>query len=251
MAGIAGYYAGIRDAAVAKRNELGMELPIVATGHLTTVGASRSESVREIYVGSLNAFPTDRFPPADYIALGHIHKPMVVGGHEHIRYSGSPIPLAFDEVGQGKQVLLVEFEAGHRKGITSIPVPTFQSLLRIRGAIDTLPELLAAAAAGHTPAQPAWVEITVEAGDYLPDLVARVNEMVEGLPLDVLKVRRATPDAASSVIPQQPKTLDELCVEDVFEQVIQARSNILEERLPKVRALFAVVAAEVQEEATS
>ena len=74
----------------------GIRLPIVATGHLTTVGASASESVREIYVGALEAFPTAAFPPADYIALGHIHRPQKVGGLEHIRYCGSPLPLGFD-----------------------------------------------------------------------------------------------------------------------------------------------------------
>lgn len=110
MSGIAAHYAQIHEAALALRAELGRELPIVATGHLATVGANSSESVREIYVGSINAFPTNGFPPADYIALGHIHRPQAVGGHEHIRYCGSPIPLSFDEVGQDKQVLLVEFE---------------------------------------------------------------------------------------------------------------------------------------------
>jgi hypothetical protein len=49
---------------------LGLPLPILASGHLTTVGASSSESVRDIYVGALDAFPTNAFPPFDYIALG-------------------------------------------------------------------------------------------------------------------------------------------------------------------------------------
>nr|WP_226858608.1 hypothetical protein [Diaphorobacter aerolatus] len=53
--------------------------------------------MREIYVGTLEAFPTAAFPPVDYLALGHIHKPQKVGGQEHIRYSGSPITLSFDE----------------------------------------------------------------------------------------------------------------------------------------------------------
>ena len=51
-----------------RRAALGLALPIIATGHLTTVGASASESVREIYVGALEAFPTQAFPPVDYLA---------------------------------------------------------------------------------------------------------------------------------------------------------------------------------------
>ena len=82
--------------------ELDGALPIVATGHLTTVGASASESVREIYVGSLEAFPTDAFPPAAYIALGHIHRPQKVGGLENIRYCVEQ-QIPFYHVGQGAQ----------------------------------------------------------------------------------------------------------------------------------------------------
>ena len=93
-------YQQVYDAALARQQalqqSLGRKLPIIATGHLTTVGASSNESVREIYVGSLEAFPTNAFPPADYIALGHIHQPQKVGGLDHIRYSGSPIALGFD-----------------------------------------------------------------------------------------------------------------------------------------------------------
>ncbi len=76
-----------------------MPLPIIATGHLTTVGASKSDAVRDIYIGTLDAFPAQAFPPADYIALGHIHRAQIVADSEHIRYSGSPIPLSFDETG--------------------------------------------------------------------------------------------------------------------------------------------------------
>ncbi|MDX1369522.1 exonuclease subunit SbcD, partial [Pseudomonas sp.] len=45
------HYQALYALAEARRAELGGELPIIATGHLTTVGASASESVREIYVG--------------------------------------------------------------------------------------------------------------------------------------------------------------------------------------------------------
>src|SRR3990167_5507517 len=119
------HYQALYALAEARREELGGELPIIATGHLTTVGASASESVREIYVGSLEAFPTSAFPPAAYIALGHIHRPQKVGGLEHIRYCGSPIPLSFDEARQQKEGLLVELDgSGFRSG-SPPPGPPF------------------------------------------------------------------------------------------------------------------------------
>ena len=43
-------------------------------------------------------FPSDKeyiFEKMDYVALGHVHIPQKIVGAEHIRYSGSPIPLSF------------------------------------------------------------------------------------------------------------------------------------------------------------
>jgi len=246
MDGLARYYADTYLAAVAKRSSLDMQLPIVATGHLTTLGASSSESVREIYVGSLGAFPTNLLPPADYIALGHIHRPQVVDGQEHIRYCGSPVTLSFDELDQAKQVLLIDFHDGQRTSIQSVQVPVFQPLARVQGSIEQLPERLAAASAGQSPDLPVWVEVTVEGGDYLPDLVTRVNAMVEGLPLEVLRLRKARDPSAAQAIEPQAMTLDELTPEDVFDQVIAARGNVPEERRPTVNGLFREVLAEVR-----
>lgn len=64
-----------------------LQLPIIMTGHLTTVGVSQSESVRDIYIGSLEAFSASRFPPADYIALGHIHQAQQLNSSTDIRYT--------------------------------------------------------------------------------------------------------------------------------------------------------------------
>ncbi len=45
-------------------------IPIIATGHLTTVGASKSDAVREIYIGTLDAFPAQNFPPPTTLPSG-------------------------------------------------------------------------------------------------------------------------------------------------------------------------------------
>lgn len=107
---IAEHYQTLYQAACDRRERLGLPLPIVATGHLTTVGVTTSDSVRDIYIGTLDAFRR-RPSPADYIALGHIHRAQNVAKSEHIRYSGSPIPLSFDELGKAKSVFLVDLPA--------------------------------------------------------------------------------------------------------------------------------------------
>jgi exonuclease SbcD len=218
---IAEHYQALYQLALSQREALGSALPIIATGHLTTVGASASESVREIYVGSLEAFPTSAFPPADYIALGHIHRPQKVGGLEHIRYSGSPIALSFDEARQQKEVLLLDFGAAALQSITPLPVPVFQPMASLRGSLKELAGAIAAAAEQGTPERPVWLEVQVSTDDYLSDLQSRINALCEGLPVDVLRIRRERGTATASLASEARETLDELSVEDVFSRRLQ------------------------------
>lgn len=209
-------YAAADDRRAALAAELGRPLPLIATGHLTTVGASASESVREIYVGALEAFPTSAFPPADYIALGHIHRPQRVGGLAHIRYSGSPIPLGFDEARQQKEVLLVDLDAGGLKAVTPLPVPRFQGLVAVAGNLDELAGAIGAAAAEGNRDRPAWLEVTVAEDDYLPDLPARIEALAAGWPVEVLRIRRQRGSAAARLAAESLETLDELGPDEVF-----------------------------------
>ena len=195
---------------------LGRKLPIIATGHLTTVGASSNESVREIYVGSLEAFPTNAFPPADYIALGHIHQPQKVGGFDHIRYSGSPIALGFDEARQTKQVLLVDLNEKGLQAIESLPVPVFQTLAAVRCSLKDLPETLKTIATSANPERASWLDVTIIEDDYLADLPARVQALADGLPVQVLRIKRQRGTAAAQLQSEAMESLDELTPQDVF-----------------------------------
>lgn len=242
---IRAHYQALHALAQTRSAELG-GLPIVATGHLTTVGASASESVREIYVGALEAFPTSAFPPADYIALGHIHRPQKVGGLEHIRYSGSPIALGFDEARQAKEVLLADFDLAGLKAVTALPVPCFQPLATVRGRLAELPAALAEAAAAGTPGCPVWLDVEVATDDYLADLQARIAALAEGLPVDVLRVRRARGTAVAALQASAGETLDELSPADVFERRLAAET-LDDDLQTRLRALYREVVAQLRE----
>ncbi|WP_084335770.1 exonuclease subunit SbcD [Pseudomonas indica] len=241
------HYQALYALAEAKRDALGGGLPIVATGHLTTVGASASESVREIYVGALEAFPTNAFPPAAYIALGHIHRPQKVGGLEHIRYCGSPIPLAFDEARQEKQVLLVDLDAAGLRAVTPLPVPCFQPLLSLRGSLAELPATLADAAQQGSAERPVWLEVVVRADDYLPDLQTRIAALCEGLPVEVLRIRRERGNAVIGLQSQTRETLDELSVEEVFARRLQ-QEQLDESDAQRLQGLYREVLEGLQAE---
>ena len=220
QAAIAAHYQSVSEAGrahqAALQTTLGRSVPIIATGHLTTVGASSNESVREIYVGSLDAFPTAAFPTVDYIALGHIHKPQKVGGLAHIRYCGSPIALGFDEARQQKEVLLVDLGAGGLEAVTALPVPRFQPLISVSGNLAELAVAIQVAALDGSAEQAVWLEATVAEDDYLSDLPARIEALTQGLPVEVLRVRRQRGTAAASLTGDLSETLDGLSPDDVF-----------------------------------
>ncbi|MBI6549013.1 exonuclease subunit SbcD [Xenorhabdus lircayensis] len=211
------HYHQLYQQACALRKQLGQALPIIATGHLTTVGASTTDSVRDIYIGTLDAFPAQAFPPADYIALGHIHRPQVIGKSEHIRYSGSPIPLSFDEVGQEKSVCLVDFKAGKLDNITLLPIPRYQPMQLIRGNLKQIEEQLQAFKE-HQGERPVWLDIEVATQDYLHDIQKRIQTLSESLPVEIILLRRSKSARQLSLSEQNKETLTELSVNEVFER---------------------------------
>ena len=201
------------------------QLPIIATGHLTTVGGQLTESVREIYIGTLTAFPAAAFPPADYIALGHLHRPQRVSNHEHIRYSGSPIPLSFDEAGSDKEVTLVEFKDNRLHKINSLPVPSFRKLLSISATLDDIERQLeqVIAQTESFDLNP-WVEIKITSDVYYNDLQNRVEKLVQDKPAlnkCELFVKRVRKKSTASLALTKNDTLAELRVEDVFLKRLQ------------------------------
>jgi exonuclease SbcD len=246
------YYQAVFEAANAHReklsSELGRKLPLIATGHLTTVGASTTESVREIYVGSLDAFPTSAFPPVDYLALGHIHRAQKVGGLEHIRYSGSPIALSFDEAEQQKEMLLVDLDESGLNAVAPLLIPAFQPLIALRGNLKSLSEAFARIARDASPERPVWLEVTVAEDDYLADLPARIQALTEGLPLEVLRIRRERGSAAAQLSADSGVTLDELDPHDVFARRLE-HEDMSDDLRQALTERYRVIVASAEEDA--
>lgn len=233
----------------------GERLPIIATGHLTTVGGQMSESVREIYIGTLSAFPVAAFPKAHYIALGHLHRPQVVAKQEHIRYSGSPIPLSFDEAGSDKQVIIVDFRENELNKIESVIVPVFRPLISLKGSLDSIDQQLAtlASARANENEQPQaelnpWLEIEITTEAYLHDLQSRVEQMVlakeELSSVELLRVRRKREKAAASLTVADQESLAELNVEDVFQQRLK-QEELTDEQLQQLTGAFQEILEDV------
>lgn len=242
------HYHQLYQAALTLRAENQLDVPIIATGHLTALGVSQSDSVRDIYIGTLDGFAADGFPPADYIALGHIHRPQIVAKSEHIRYSGSPIPLSFDELKTTKQVVLVEFNGSKRVSVEPLDVPVFQPMDVIKGDLSTIEARLKAFETVSSDL-PVWLCIEVETQDYLSDLPQRIQALTEGLPVEVLQLRRSRNTANQALTQIERETLAELTPEDVFAKRLELENFEGETealRLGRIKQQFRQIVSEVE-----
>ncbi|HHT0463542.1 exonuclease subunit SbcD [Raoultella planticola] len=231
---ISDYYQQQYEAACALRGD--RPLPIVASGHLTTVGASKSDAVREIYIGTLEAFPASHFPPVDYIALGHIHRAQKIGGSEHIRYSGSPIALSFDETGKSKSVNLVTFTDGQLTEVLPLTVPVTQPLAVLKGDFSSISEQLTQWR--DAPQEPVvWLDIEITSDEYLHDIQRKIQAQTEDLPVEVLLVRRSRAQRERILAGERRETLSELQVEEVFERRL-AQETLEEAQQLRLTQLF-------------
>jgi len=242
----------------------GEQLPIVATGHLTALGVSvsdsKSDSVRDIYIGSLEAFPASAFPPADYIALGHIHRAQQVAKSDHIRYCGSPIPLSFDEAKQDKRVLMVDFTSGKLQQVEELIVPCFQPLYMVKTSVDTLESALKDTLVTFANRQvedslpssvKAWLDIEIDNGDHLSDLSQRVIELAGDMPFEVLLVRRckkARQRRQAQLSQQDNSMLSELSLAEVFDSRLSQLDWQTDEevsRKTRLKQLFTEISVEL------
>jgi exonuclease SbcD len=136
--------------------------PTIAMGHLFAIGGSISDSEQNIYVGSLGHIGANDFPEYyNYIALGHLHRPQIVGDKKNIRYSGSPNILSFSETNYNKKVILISTKKNTIKNIEEITIPTFRKFYTLKGTIDQCIEQFSNITSNSYQLTP-WVEIILD-----------------------------------------------------------------------------------------
>lgn len=248
-------------------------VPIVVMGHLFTRGGRTVEGdgVRELYIGSLAHVPADMFPDAvDYVALGHLHVPQTVDGRETVRYSGSPLPMGFNEAKQVKSLCVIEIDpspqgsgsvetdhadntdtgadSGGLSGcadvtVRLINVPVFQQLERISGSLDEMEKRVTDL---KQIGSSAWLELEYTGDEVVGDLRDRLEEVVSGSKMDIVRIKNRTLSQAILKRVQDEETLDDLSPEDVFARCMDFH-GVPDEQRNDLVALFRDVVRSLQE----
>jgi len=197
------------------------DIPIIATGHLSLLGSTISESERSIHIGNLGSISDKRLSDCcfDYLALGHLHSPQSVGKSNKIFYSGSPIPLSFSEI-KPKEIQLITIKKNklhHR----AIQLPTFRRLIKLRGNYAEINAKLISLGVTKTELIP-WVEISITQTDItateqnqLRDIAQKNNALILKIGLDI-KQQKAIPQIENNI------NLQELSPQQVFQHKLSS-----------------------------
>ena len=232
-------------------------IPIVMTGHLYIAGSVLSDagSERAREVGRLSSFPAALLPKADYIALGHLHKPQKAGGSEFCRYSGAPLPMSFSEAPllnleqsheqsedgkednkiddtesgttahdkaalshtTGKSVVIVEFE--NPPLLRLVETPEFRRLLRLRGSPDDILQQL------EQIEDETWIEVQVTRNEGpLIDFWNKLAEVAQHSKYKILIKRDMRESTRLSLDADDGVELRALSPSGIFEQRLKDES---------------------------
>ncbi|MDO9047855.1 MAG: exonuclease SbcCD subunit D C-terminal domain-containing protein [Methylobacter sp.] len=203
---------------------------LILTGHCYMVNGAVSElSERKILGGNQHALPVELFPDdIAYVALGHLHLAQKVGANEHIRYSGSPIPLSFDETDYSHQVVQVDVKAGQPVETVAVKIPRSVQLLRIPNGKDfavlsEVIEHLENLTLDDLPIeQRPLLELRIRLEKPEPGLRRQIEEVISKLPVRLLKISTAYSGSEKSLADlKTEERLEELQPLDVFQRCYQ------------------------------
>ena len=226
---------------------------LILTGHCYMVNGAVSElSERKILGGNQHALPVELFPDdITYVALGHLHLAQKVGANEHIRYSGSPIPLSFDETDYSHQVVQVDVKAGQPVETVAVKIPRSVQLLRIPNGKDfaVLSEVigqLETLTLDDLPMeQRPLLELRIRLEKPEPGLRQQIEEVIAKLPVRLLKVSTAYSGSENNLADLKiEERLEELQPLDVFQRCYQNKYD--KEAPDALYALFTELVVSLQ-----
>lgn len=137
----------------------------ICVSHLFAMGSEEAGSEKNIMLGGSFIVDGGCFPEkAQYVALGHIHKPQIVPGtNKKARYAGSPIHYNKKETSFNKKCYIVDLKANEECNIEEVDLKIYKPIEvwkceNIEEAIDMCEK---------NKDRDAWVYLEIETDRYL------------------------------------------------------------------------------------
>lgn len=231
-AGVTALYMEAYQYALSKKQD---NQSVICMGHLHAQNSEISDmdNSERLIMGGIECISASAFhEDIQYVALGHIHKAQRLGGKEHIRYCGSPLPMSFSELNYKHQVVVFDLVEQKVSELKTIEIPISVSLLRVPTVPSTLTEVLIALQQlpemkDDSPSAP-YLEVLVLLDGPEPSLRHKIQSAVEGKNVRFATIKSSTKGETGSTDNSKnitPGKLEELKPVDVFEKVYEARYN--------------------------
>jgi exonuclease SbcD len=204
--------------------------PVIAMGHLFATGGSISDSEQNIYVGTLGHIGAEDFPTYfDYVALGHLHRPQIIGGNDKIRYSGSPNILSFSEINYDKKVIVLTIEDNKINKIEEDVIPRFREFYRLTGTLIECIEQFPNIISNSFNLKP-WVEIILNEENTINTDDLKIE--AEKHSFEILKTSLKNQRKIKGIdeLLENAKSIKELLPTEVFELKCEEMGFDLKER---------------------
>lgn len=179
-------------------------------------GSERSVQLGGSYLVSAKVFPNN----ADYIALGHVHKPQVVPGLHKARYSGSPIQYNQREANITKQVLFVSVSAGKDTSVESVSLPAYKPVETWK--CDSVEAAIAKCA--ENAEKECWVYLEVNTDDFIREDDIKTMKSLKNDILSIMPIYPSVENDNQVIEPNKDIPL-EMMVENYYKKKIGAEMS--------------------------
>ena len=190
----------------------------LVVSHLFAMGSEEGGSERSIQLGGSYIVNGSCFPKkAQYIALGHVHKPQIVPGtNKKARYSGSPLHYNKKEINITKKCFIIDVKANEECVVNEIELKIYKPIEiwkceSISDAIDKCEE---------NKDRNCWVYLEVKCDRYI-----REDEIkkIKGIKKDILEI---IPKLQSDEENESAVTIQEKSFEEIFREFYKKERNI-------------------------
>lgn len=190
----------------------------LVVSHLFAMGSEEGGSERSIQLGGSYIVNGSCFPKeAQYIALGHVHKPQIVPGtNKKARYSGSPLHYNKKEINIKKKCFIIDVKANEECVVNEIELKIYKPIEiwkceSISDAIDKCEE---------NKYRNCWVYLEVKCDRYIRE--DEIKKM-KGIKKDILEI---IPKLQSDEENESAVTIQEKSFEEIFREFYKKERNI-------------------------
>ena len=116
---------------------------------------------------------------------------------------------------------LLNHDKSRQMHVSALSIPCFQKLAQVSGDLVTIKSTLQTLTQSRPLSEPIWLEVIYTGADMVSDLREQIDDMVTGLPCEILKIKN--PRTYHNVLNQElaSETLQDLNEMEVFERCLR------------------------------